>query len=94
MQGFNYNGQQFKALEGVAYWAQEIAYVLECFGENDADLPRLRDSLRASFTECDRLAVPGWVQNRAAEFGHDWRLYASTYIDLYLYWYNIRKAAA
>lgn len=81
MLNFTYNGRQFRALEGLAYWAQEEAWTEERYGAQAADLPRLRENMRDSFKNCNAAGVPMWVQNTVSAFGHDWRRYMSTYLD-------------
>lgn len=91
---YSYSEKQYKAMEGLAYWAQEEAWTLERFGEGCDDLPRLHDSVRMSADECTRLKVPGWVINEVCSFGRDWRRYMSTYLDLYLNRRNVTRRAA
>lgn len=89
--------EQFRALEGVAYWAAERSINSERNDSDKAEYDALcRREIEARREEClHKLRIPRNVYEAALEFGIDWRGgYKSDYMDSYLGRRGIAIAAA
>lgn len=78
---FNANQKQRKALEGLAYWIADRAYIAERYGNDDPEITTCAETIKSIFDECDRLAIPYWVQNAVIIFAENWRHYKTEYLD-------------
>lgn len=76
--------EQFRVLEGIAFWRAEIAWTVEKYGADDVDLPKFRASLESLLDEADRKAIPWAVQNNVLVFAENWRAEKSCYLDCVL----------
>ena len=82
MLSFNCTLKQFNALNGLAFWVADAAYIRERYGDSDPELKIADDTIRlCCFPELDRLGVPFWVQNVAITIGSDWRLFKTRYFS-------------
>ena len=53
--------EQYRALEGMAYWNAELHFAVE---KNDEEnyLQRCRKNINFCFDDCDKRRIPFWVQ--------------------------------
>ena len=78
---FTANKKQWNALEGLSYWIEDHAYIVERYGADDPELPKVDDTIRSLFEELDSLGVPFWVQNAVIAFSAEWRNTRQYYLD-------------
>ena len=76
--------EQFRVLEGIAYWRAEIAWTVERYGADDVDLPKFHATLESLLDEADRKSIPWAVQNNVLVFAENWRAEKSRYLDCVL----------
>lgn len=76
MMKYRVTKEQYKKLEGLAYWIAESAYTRERGDNKNAD-----KTIRSLFNECDNLLIPFIVQNAVIEFARNWRRYKSEYLS-------------
>lgn len=69
--------EQYKKLEGLAYWIAFASYDRERRGEVEKEIGL---TIRHIFCECDQLQISFVVQNAVIEFARDWRRYESEYL--------------
>lgn len=70
---------QLSALEGLAYWIQELAYLQERGDKEDPEYPheekRYRDTIGMIFDELDNKGVSFMLQNAVIFWAENWRDY-------------------
>lgn len=79
---FTATNQQRAAIEGLAYWIADHAYIAERYGRDDPEIARVDATIRALFDSLDALCVPYWVQNSVIVFAENWRAYKSHYLSV------------
>lgn len=67
-----------RALEYIARWRADLAYISERYGSDDPEADTSRRSIEFGLDDADRRGLPFWLQNAALQFGEDWRIYKST----------------
>ena len=90
---YELNKEQYSALEGLAYWIADAAYIKERYGNDDPELSQVDKTVRLNFDCLDRLNVPYWVQNTVICFAENWRQWQEIYLYNYLKTKNITIAA-
>ena len=79
---FEATADQRSALESLAYWIADIAYIRERYGDEEPELIHARDTVeKCCFPRLDRLGVPFWVQNSVSAWAGNWRRYKSEYMS-------------
>lgn len=77
--------EQFRKLEGLAYWIADTNYIRERFGDDDPELKKCRDTISMIFDELDAIKTPFLVQNVVIAFSENWRRYKEQYLQSYLH---------
>lgn len=65
---------QWSALEGLAYWKQELSYEREANGET-IDAERFSRNVRECMEECEKEKIPNWLGNAVLAYADNWRNY-------------------
>ena len=86
---FEANNKQKCALEGLAYWIADNAYIIERYGADEPELKTVNKTISLLFENLDALCVPFWVQNAVICFSENWRKYKETYLSSFLKTKNI-----
>ena len=86
---FNANREQTNALQGLAYWIADNAYMIERYGADDPERQTTTKTIELIFDELDALRVPFWVQNTVVCFAENWRRYKAVYLSAFLETKNI-----
>ena len=86
---FDATKEQRDALEGLAYWIADNAYIIERYGINEPELENVRKTISMIFDKLDALYVPFWVQNTVICFAENWRNYKEKYLSSFLKTKNI-----
>ena len=86
---FDANREQTNALQGLAYWIADNAYIIERYGADDPERENVKKTISMAFDELDTLRVPFWVQNVVICFAEDWRRYKAAYLSAFLKTKNI-----
>ena len=75
--------EQYRALEGMAYWNAELHFAVE---KNDEEnyLQRCRKNINFCFDDCDKRRIPFWVQNIALVWSENPRNWISEYLTEHL----------
>ena len=86
---FEASKEQKHALEGLAYWIADNAYIIERYGADDPERENVKKTISMIFDDLDALRVPFWVQNTVICFSENWRKYKETYLSSFLKTKNI-----
>ncbi len=86
---FDANTEQTNALQGLAYWIADNAYIIERYGADDPERENVKKTISMVFDELDALRVPFWVQNVVICFAENWRKYKAVYLSAFLETKNI-----
>ena len=78
---FTANRKQKNALEGLAYWIADNAYIIERYGPKEPELKNVRKTISLILDELDSAGVPYWVQNSVICFAENWRNYKEKYLS-------------
>lgn len=76
--------EQYKKLEGLAYWIADAHYIRERFGDTEPELKTCHDTISCIFDELDAIKTPFLVQNVVIAFSENWRRYKEEYLRTYL----------
>lgn len=90
MLSYTLTKEQYKKLEGLAYWIANENYMRERFGDDEPEIQKCKKTIcDCIFPELDALKVPFWVQNTVICFSENWSRYKSEYLNYFLKTKNI-----